>query len=310
MRKYSMISMDENAKVWYNGKLVAYGESKVPILTHSLQYGTGIFEGIRAYETKDGAAIFRLEEHMKRFLRTAHIYSYDIGYSLEELMDAVKSVVKENNLKSCYIRPFAFVDDDRINLVTQGKKISTFVAALPFTTLFEKADKGISCKVSSWRRLNSDVLPIQAKASGNYINSIAADLDAHASGFDEAILLSMNGFVAEGAGENIFLVEDGEIVTPSKESDILIGITRDAIIRIAKSMGFTVTERFVHRDELYYADEIFFAGTAAEVTPIVKVDGVQVGKGEVGEITSKIRETFFKVVKGENPQFKDWLTKV
>lgn len=302
--------MDENSKVWYNGKIIPYGEAKVPVLTHSLQYGTGIFEGIRAYETKDGAAIFRLEEHMKRFMRTAHIYSYDLGYDLKELMEAVKTVVRENGLKSCYIRPFAFVDDDRINLVTHGKKISTFIAALPFTTLFDKADKGISCKVSSWRRINSDILPIQAKASGNYINSIAADLDAHASGFDEAILLSLNGFVAEGAGENIFLVEDGEIVTPSKESDILIGITRDAIIRIAKSMDLTVTERFVHRDELYYADEIFFAGTAAEVTPIVNVDGVKVGSGSVGEITGKIREAFFKVVKGESSQFKDWLTVV
>ncbi len=305
-----MIAMDQNAKVWYNGKIVPYGEATVPILTHSLQYGTGIFEGIRAYETSKGAAIFRLEEHMKRFLRTAHIYSYDVGYSLEELMEAVKTVVRENNLKSCYIRPFAFVDDDRINLVTHGKKISTYVAALPFNKMFDKADAGISCKVASWRRINSDILPIQAKASGNYINSIAADLDAHASGFDEAILLSMNGFVAEGAGENIFLIEDGEIVTPSKESDILLGITRDAVIKIAKSLGYGVTERFVHRDELYYADEIFFAGTAAEVTPIVNVDGVKVGKGTVGEVTSKIRDTFFKTVKGENPQFKDWLTVV
>lgn len=305
-----MIAMDNISKVWYNGKIVPYGEAKVPILTHSLQYGTGIFEGIRAYETKDGAAIFRLEEHMKRFLRTARIYSYDLGYDLKELMEAVKTVVKENNLKSCYIRPFAFVDDDRINLVTHGKKISTYVAALPFNTLFEGGAKGIRCKVSSWRRINSDILPIQAKASGNYINSIAADLDAHAAGFDEAILLSSNGFVAEGAGENIFLVEDGEIITPSKESDILLGITRDSVIRLARSMGMDVTERFVHRDELYYAEEIFFAGTAAEVTPIVNVDGVPVGDGSVGPVTTKLRDAFFKTVKGESAQFQSWLTKV
>lgn len=302
--------MDETSKVWYNGEMMPYGDAKVPVLTHSLQYGTGIFEGIRAYETKDGAAIFRLEEHMKRFLRTAHIYSYDLGYGLDELMEAVKKVVKENNLKSCYIRPFAFVDDDQINLVTHGKKISTYIAALPFNTLFEGGAGGIRCKVSSWRRINSNILPIQAKASGNYINSIAADLDAHASGFDEAILLSGNGFVAEGAGENIFLVEDGELITPSKESDILLGITRDAVIRLARSLGIDVTERFVHRDELYYAEEIFFAGTAAEVTPIVNVDGVSVGDGSVGPITTKLRETFFKTVKGENAQFQSWLTKV
>lgn len=303
--------MDENSKVWYNGKMIPYSEAKVPVLTHSLQYGTGIFEGIRSYETKDGnAAVFRLEEHMKRFLRTAKMYSYDVGYGLQELIDAVKSVVKENGLKNAYIRPFAFVDDDRINLATKGKKISTVIAALPYKTLFENADKGITCKVSSWKRINSSILPIQAKASGNYINSIAADLDAHASGFDEAILLSMNGFVAEGAGENIFFVEDGEIVTPSKESDILLGITRDAVIRIIKSMGMDVTERFVHRDELYYAEEIFFVGTAAEVTPIVNVDGVKVGKGTVGDTTTKIRNAFFKVVRGESAQFQGWLTSI
>ena len=222
----------------------------------------------------------------------------------------MKSVVSENGLKSCYIRPFSFVDDDGIGLLTSGKKISTFIGAIPFGAMFKGADKGISCKVSSWRRINSDILPIQAKASGNYLNSIAADLDAHASGFDEAILLSHNGFVAEGAGENIFLVEDGEIITPSKESDILLGITRDSVIRIAKSMGLNVTERFVHRDELYYADEIFFAGTAAEVTPITNVDGVAVGKGSIGSTTASIRDMFFKVVKGESAQFQDWLTRV
>ncbi len=302
--------MDSDSKVWYNGEVIPYSEAKVPVLTHSLQYGTGIFEGIRSYETKDGAAVFRLEDHMRRFLRTAKIYSYDLGYELEELVEAVKTVVKDNGLKDAYIRPFAFVDDDRINLGTKGKKISTVVAAMPYKTLFENADKGITCKVASWKRINSAILPIQAKASGNYINSIAADLDAHASGFDEAILLSFNGYVAEGAGENIFLVEDGEIVTPSKESDILIGITRDSIIRIVKSMGLNITERFVHRDELYYADEIFFAGTAAEVTPIINVDGVSVGNGGIGDLTAKIRNMFFKVVRGESAQFQDWLTKV
>lgn len=302
--------MDADSKVWYNGKMVPYSDAKVPILTHSLQYGTGIFEGIRAYETKNGPAIFRLEEHMKRMLRTARIYSYDLGFSLRELMDGVKKVVSENKLTSCYIRPFSFVDDDAISLVTHGKKISTVIAALPFRTLFENADSGIRCKVSSWQRINSSILPIQAKASGNYINSIAADLDAHASGFDEAILLSGNGYVAEGAGENIFLVEDGELVTPSRESDILLGITRDAVIRIAKSLDVPVTERFVHRDELYYAEEIFFAGTAAEITPILEVDGVKVGNGSAGKTTSKIRDAFFRIVKGESPQFQEWITRV
>lgn len=295
---------------WLNGQFVEESKAKVPILTHSLQYGSGIFEGIRAYETPNGPSIFRLREHIIRFLNTAKIYRMKLGFSLEELENATKEVVKINNLKSCYIRPFAFYDDDHIGVVTNGKKVSTFIAAIPFGKYFTEADAGLRCKVSSWHRIDSSILPIQAKASGNYLNSVIAIHDAHESGYDEAILTTRDGYVAEGPGENIMMVKDGEILTPGKESAILLGITRDSILKLAKDLGYTVKERLIHREELYTADELFFAGTAAEVTPILNVDGIEIGNGKTGMITAKIRDEYFNIVSGKNPKYSSWLTPV
>ncbi len=306
-----MPAKSETQYSWLDGKFIGAADANVPILTHSLQYATGIFEGIRAYKVKRGTAIFRLQDHMKRLIRSAKIYDMELGYSEKQLCDAALQLVKKNALESCYIRPFAFYNDHKIGLPTMGKKISTFIAAVPFGAYFGGGEqKGISCKVSSWRRINSSILPPQAKASGNYANSIIANVEAKKCGADEAILLSMGGYVAEGSGENIFLVQNGMLVTPSKESDILPGITRDSILKIAQNMGLETEEREVHREELYNADELFFTGTASEVTPITRVDFKPVGQGKPGPITKTLAARYSDVVLGNDSEFSAWLSYV
>ena len=301
--------MAEEMKVWLDGNLIDQTDAKVPILTHSLQYGSGIFEGIRSYETSTGTAIFRLDDHVKRFFNTAKIYYMDLAHTHEQIKNAIIDTVKINKLKSSYIRPFAFFNDSRIGVHTKGKPISVFVAALPYGAYFGKAQEtGLRCKVSSWHRISSTILPIQAKASGNYLNSIIANAEVTKAGFDEAILISSNGFVAEGPGSNLFLVQDGKLVTPNKDSDILLGITRDSIIKIAKTLNLEVVERFVHREELYTSDEMFMAGTAAEITPVVSVDEIGIGNRKPGKITKQLAEKFSEVVHGKNKYFSEWLT--
>ena len=300
-----------NLKVWLDGKIIDYADAKVPILTHSLQYGSGIFEGIRAYKNGSGTAVFRLDDHIRRFFETAKIYSMRLGFSEGEMAKAILQIIKLNGLDSCYIRPFAFYRDDGIGMTTSGKHVSVFIAAVPFGAYFGNGvDKGIKCKVSSWRRINSEILPVRAKASGNYINSIIAENEAHASGYDEAILLSSNGYIAEGPGENIFLVKKGKLLALGEESDILLGITRDSIIKVARDEGIEVSKANAHREELYTADEVFFAGTAAEVTPIISVDGIPVGNGTVGPLTSRIASMYRDIVGGKNDKYKDLLTQV
>ena len=294
-------------RVWLDGRIVDYESAKVPILTHSMQYGSGIFEGIRSYEVKGGALIFRLRDHVERFFNTAKIYSMKLGYTPSELEKAIGDVVRENGASTFYIRPFAFYNDDRIGVGVSGKRVSVFIAAVPFGEYFNKA-KGITCKVSSWHRINSSILPIEAKASGNYINSIIAGNEAKVSGFDEAIMLSNDGYVAEGSAENIFVVKDKKLITPSESADILIGITRDTIIKIATTLGYTVEERQVHREELYTADEVFFTGTAAEVTPIINIDGIRIGDGAIGPVSRRISDKYSDLVHGKDKKYSSWLT--
>ena len=294
--------------IWQDGKFIDFNNAKVHILTHSLQYGSGIFEGIRAYSHGNRAAIFRLKEHVRRFAETAKIYSMDLGYDEEELSEAIITLVKKNRLQQCYIRPFAYYNDSRIGLSVEGKKVSVAIAAIPFGNYFDNKAKGISCKVSSWKRINSEIMPPHAKGSGNYRNSILASSEAKASGADEAIMLTSGGYVAEGPGENIFLVMKGNLVTPSPRSDILMGITRDSIIKLAEEKGLVIEERDVHREELYIAEEIFFTGTAAELTPIIKVDGKKIGSGRMGPITKLLSDAFTKIVEGSEDFFNDWLT--
>ena len=302
--------MEEKGYVWFDGRLVRSADAKVHILTHSLQYGSGIFEGIRAYKAKSGTALFRLKDHMERFAYTSKIYRMELGYTERQLSDAVIETVRKNKIESGYIRPFAFYNDTKIGLGVSGKKVSVAIAAVPFGSYFSGKAKGIQCKVSSWKRINSEVMPPHAKASGNYRNSILASEEAKESGADEAIMLSGNGFVAEGPGENIFMVKDSKLVTPPPEADILMGITRDSIIKIAEGSGIVVQERGIHREELYTADELFFSGTAAEVTPIVGVDTRQVGSGKIGPITKLLAERFSQIATGNQEGFGDWLTYV
>lgn len=300
-----------NSKIWFDGKIVDYKDVSVPLLTHSLQYGSGIFEGIRAYDSDGTPAIFRLKEHVDRFLFSAKIYRMNIKFSAEELSKAIVEVVKVNGFKSCYIRPFAYFADDSVSLSTHNKAVSVAIVAVPFGQYFgDKIEKGIRCKISSWRRINSDILPILAKASGNYLNSVVAMGEVQASGFDEAILLTKNGYLAEGPGENLFLVKNGKLITPGLESDVLFGITRFSLIEVAEDMGIEVEERQIHRDELHTCDEAFFCGTAAEVTPIVDVDGLPIGNGKPGEITGKIGKKFKDIVTGKVSEYAGWLTYV
>lgn len=296
--------------VWFDGKFIAFEDAKVHILTHSMQYGSGIFEGLRAYRAKDGTAIFRVRDHVKRFLNTAKIYNMELGVSAEDLENAITGIVKKNRLEEGYIRPFGFYNDQRIGLDPTGKKVSVAVAAVPFGNYFTNKDKGIKCKVASWHRINSMILPPEAKACGNYLNSILCSTEAKSTGADEAILLSCDGYVAEGPGENIFLVQGDKLVTPSREADILLGITRDSLIKLAESKGMIVEERQVHREELYISDEVFFSGTAAELTPIVEVDSRKVGKGKMGPMTKMLSTDFDGIVKGYNNDFIDWLSYV
>jgi branched-chain amino acid aminotransferase len=296
--------------VWIDGKYVEWGKANVHILTHSMQYGSGIFEGVRSYETRRGAAIFRLDDHTKRFINSAKICGMALAASQHTMHEAVVGTVKKNGLKHAYIRPFAFYNNSQIGLDVTGKLVSVAVAALPFGNYFDNKSKGIRCMTSAWRRINPSILPTQAKISGNYANSVIASLEAKKWMADEAILLSENGLVAEGPGENIFFVSDGKLITPSKDADILLGITRDSVIKIAEDMGIVVEERQVHREEMYTADEAFFTGTAAEITPIVQIDKRSVGNGKPGAITALLQGRYSAAVQGELPSFEHWLTYV
>ncbi len=312
MKVISSIGGEErkDLKVWFDGEFINYTDANVSIFTHSLQYGSAIFEGIRAYETDRGPAIFRLQDHIRRFTSSAKMYFIELAFPQKTMCDAAVELVRMNKLQHCYIRPFAFYNDQRIGVSGWKKKVSVYIAAVPFGAYFEGGAKGIRCKVSSWRRINSEILPVEAKASGNYLNSIIANFEAKSAGFDEAIFLSSNGYIAEGSGENIFLVKDNRLVTPDASADILMGITRESIIKMAESMDLAVEQRPVHKEELYSADEVFFTGTAAEVTPIVDVDGIKIGTGKVGPITDMLFKKFYDVVHGRDKKFDAWLTYV
>ncbi len=296
--------------IWFDGKFVDYDKANVHVLTHSLQYGSGIFEGIRSFRANGGSALFRLDDHVKRFFNSAKICGMKLRVSRAGLSKAIMDTVRKNGLDDCYVRPFSFYNDSNIGLDVTGKKVSTIVAAVGMGPYFRGKSSGLRCKVSSWERISPSVLPTEAKASGNYVNSLLASMEAKRSGFDEAILPSEGGFVTEGAAENIFIVEDGNLVTPSKEANILMGITRDTVIKIAKTIGIGVEEREVHREELYTCDEAFFTGTAAGVVPIINIDSKKVGSGRAGGITESLMDEYDKTVHGNsaNPIFRDWLT--
>ncbi|MEK6211505.1 MAG: branched-chain amino acid transaminase [Pseudomonadota bacterium] len=303
-----MSMADRDGLIWYDGKLVPWREATTHVLTHSLHYGLAVFEGLRAYKTVKGTAIFRLKEHTERLFDSAHIYMMKIPYDRETLMAAQKEVVRVNKLDSCYVRPIAFYGSEKMGVSPKGAKVHVAIAAWPWGAYLgsEGLEKGIRVKTSSYARHHVNVSMCRAKYSGTYANSILANMEATEHGYDEALLLDVDGFVAEGAGENLFMIKNDKIVEPELNS-ALIGITRDSVIELAGDLGYTISAKRITRDDLYIADEVFFTGTAAEVTPIREVDGRTVGTGKRGPLTEKLQAMFFDVVNGRSEKYGHWL---
>ena len=302
---------DRDGVIWYDGKLVDWRSATTHVLTHTLHYGMGVFEGVRAYKTDNGAAIFRLQDHTDRLFRSAHILQMKMPFTKEEIMEAQKAAVRENNLESAYIRPMAFYGAEAMGIA--AKTLSTHVIAAAWSWGAYMGDealtKGIRVKTSSFSRHHVNITMCKAKANGNYMNSILAHQEAAQDGYDEALLLDVDGFVAEGSGENVFLVRKGKLITPDLTS-ALEGITRDTIVQLANELGIAVIEKRITRDEVYGADEAFFTGTAAEVTPIRELDNRVIGAGRRGPITEKLQALYFDVVKGKSAKHAHWLTLV
>jgi branched-chain amino acid aminotransferase len=295
--------------IWHNGELVAWEDAKVHVLTHGLHYGTGVFEGERAYETAHGTAVFRHHDHLRRLFSSAELYYMPIPYTLEELRTATHELIAANELRECYIRPIVFRGYGQMGLYPLDCNVEVSIAAWPWGAYLGEEGKrgGIRAKVASWRRIPHDALIPHAKASGQYLNSVLAKIEASKAGYDEAILLDAHGFVCEGSGENIYVIRDGQILTPPQSAGILDGISRKSIITIARDLGHEVIERDLARAELYLADEVFLSGTAAELVPVREVDDHQIGAGEPGPITRELARVFDDALHGRDPRYVDWL---
>jgi branched-chain amino acid aminotransferase len=295
--------------IWHNGELVAWEDAKVHVLTHGLHYGTGVFEGERAYETEHGTAIFRHRDHLERLFKSAELYYMPIPYTLEELRTATHELIAANELRECYVRPIAFRGYGQMGLYPLDAPVDVSIAAWPWATYLGEEGKrdGIRAKISSWRRISPDSLIPHAKASGQYLNSVLAKIEASKAGYQEAILLDHQGFVCEGSGENIYAVRDGQIVTPPHTAGILDGITRKSVVKIAQDLGHEIVERDLARAELYLADEVFLSGTAAELVPVREIDDHPIGSGEPGPVTRAIQSTFDGALHGRDPRYLEWL---
>lgn len=304
-----MSMADRDGFIWFNGNLVDWRNAQTHVLTHTLHYGMGVFEGVRAYETSKGAAIFRLQDHTKRLFNSAKITGMHLPYTQEQINQAHIEVVKANKLSSCYFRPMAFYGSNKLGVAPDQNDVQVIVAAWPWGAYLgeEGMQRGIRVQISSFTRHHPNITMIKAKANGNYMNSIMANTEATRNGYDEAIMLDANGFVAEGSGENVFIINDGKLYTPALDA-ALDGITRRTVIAIAADMQLTVTEKRITRDEVYCADEVFFTGTAAEVTPIREVDGRTIGCGARGPLTTEIQQRYFDIVHGKNAKYESWLT--
>ena len=299
--------MEKSEWIWINGEFVAWDDAKVHVLSHGLHYGTGVFEGIRCYDTESGPAIFRHRDHLERLRDSAELYYLPLGYSLDEIGEATHDLIRRNGLNECYIRPLAFRGYGEMGLYAQSSPVDVMVAVWPWAAYLGEEGKrnGVRAKVSSWRRISPSGLIPHAKASGQYLNSVLAKNDAAQSGFDEAILLDEAGNVCEGSGENIFIVRDGKLVTPPHTASILDGISRRSIMQIAGDLGYPVVERDIARAELYLAEEAFLCGTAAELVPLREVDGHVLG--DPGEITKMIQAKFEDALRGRAPEYAEWL---
>ncbi|NGM87240.1 branched-chain amino acid transaminase [Parapusillimonas sp. SGNA-6] len=306
-----MSMSDRDGFIWYDGELVPWRNATTHVLTHSLHYGLAVFEGVRAYDTDLGTAIFRLEDHTRRLFNSAHIYQMEIPYDRDTINAAQRQVVRENSLASCYIRPLVFYGSEKMGVSPKGAQVHVAIAAWPWGAYLgdEALKQGIRVKISSYARQHVNVTMPRAKVASTYANSILANAEALDHGYDEAILLDTDGFVAEGSGENIFIVKDGVLCEPEIAS-ALTGITRSTIHALAADLGIPVMTKRLTRDDLYIADEAFFTGTAAEVTPIREVDRRVIGAGSRGPITEKLQAAFFDTVNGKNPKYHHWLSKV
>lgn len=306
-----MSMADRDGLIWFDGKMVDWRDAKIHVLTHTLHYGMGVFEGVRAYDAVGGTAIFRLAEHTRRFFNSAKIFQMALPFDEATIAQAQKDVVRENKLASCYIRPIAWIGSAKLGVSARGNTVHVAIAAWPWGAYLgeDGLSRGIRVKVSSYTRHHVNISMVRAKASGYYVNSILANAEVTAHGYDEALLLDTEGYVSEGAGENVFIVRNGVIYTPDVAS-CLDGITRDAVITIARDLGIEVREKRITRDEVYCADEAFFTGTAAEITPIREVDDRTIGSGRRGPITEQLQNVFFDVVGGRSSRYANWLTPV
>ncbi len=303
---------DRDGKIWMDGELLDWRDAKIHVLSHTLHYGCGAFEGVRAYDTVNGTAIFRLQEHTERLFNSAKILRMKIPFSQEEVNEVQRTVVRENNLKSGYIRPLTWIGSQKLGVSPKGNQIHLMVAAWTWGAYLgeDGMKRGIRVKTSSYTRHHVNITMTQAKAVSNYTNSILANMEALDDGYDEALLLDASGFVSEGAGENLFIIKGGVIYTPDLSAGALNGITRNTVFHIAKDLGLEIVQKRITRDEIYIADEAFFTGTAAEVTPIRELDRIEIGAGSRGPITEKIQTAFFDIVNGRNAKYAHWLTKV
>jgi branched-chain amino acid aminotransferase len=300
---------DMDGKIWKDGALLDWRDAKIHVLTHSLHYGMAVFEGVRAYRTKDGSAVFRLQEHTKRLLNSAKIFQMQVPFDMQTLIDAQLEVLRVNKLESAYVRPLIWIGSEKMGISAKSNTVHVAIAAWSWGAYLgeDGINKGIRVKTSSFSRHHVNVSMVRAKASGYYINSILANQEALTDGYDEALLLDTDGYVSEGSGENVFIVKNGKLYTPDLAS-CLDGITRDAVVTIARDLGYEVSEKRITRDEMYCCDEAFFTGTAAEITPIRELDNRPIGDGKRGPITAKIQALFFEIVEGKQDKYKHWLT--
>jgi branched-chain amino acid aminotransferase len=299
--------VQETEKIWMNGELVDWADAKVHVGSHGLHYGSGVFEGIRAYETPKGTAVFRLTDHLERLQNSARLLHMELPHSLEDLRAACHELIAANGLPECYLRPIAFYGYGELGVSAVGNPVDVVIMSWPWGAYLgeDGLTSGIRAKISSWQRIGPNVIPHVAKATGVYLNSMLAVMEANRAGYDEAILLTADGYVADGSGENVFIVKDGELYTPDLSTSILPGITRDTVIQIAQDLGYTVNETNLIRSDLYLADEIFMTGTAAEVTPIRSVDDQEVG--DPGPVTKEIQSAYLDTVRGKSERWSHWL---
>jgi branched-chain amino acid aminotransferase len=306
------VPITEVEKIWMDGELVAWQDAQVHVLSHALHYGTGVFEGIRAYSTARGPAVWHMDEHLKRLYRSAKLYHLEIPFSPQALKEATRDLIRANELDSCYIRPLVFRGYGEMGVNPLEAPVNVVIAVWPWGAYLgeDALERGVRVKVSSWRRNPQNSLPAAAKATGQYINSVLAKVESLKAGYDEAVMLNDHGYITDGSGENIFIVRKGTLLTPPTQAGSLDGITRETVITLARELGYDVREENLVRTDLYNADECFFTGTAAELTPIHEVDDREVGEGHRGPITKELQSAFFAATKGEDPKHGDWLTYV